>query len=371
MDTAADDFDQLASLQALTEGLRARAGAVDAAGLFPEEDFARLRRRGLLAAPLPRRFGGQGLGTEPGGAMGLLALLRAIGEGSIATGRLFEAHVNALKLIGLYGSEAQMAEAAKAVHAGHVFGLWVTETPPGLVLQDGMLQGAKSLCSGAGHVTRALVTASAGGAEPVLAVVPLRAGERVMPGAPRLTGVHGAVTAGMDLSGLPADAIGHPGDYLRQPEFSAGAWRTSAVTLGGLEALGACVRRALVERGRAGNPHQQTRLGYLRIEEETARLWLERTAPIAESRTHDPGDVAELVNLARIAVECAALRMIELAQRSLGLAAFIAGQEVERLIRDLSTYLRQPAPDETLTEAAAWFTTRDLPRSRASGDVMP
>jgi alkylation response protein AidB-like acyl-CoA dehydrogenase len=206
-----------------------------------------------------------------------------------------------------------------------------------------------------------LVTASAGG-QPVMAVVPLQAGERVMPGAPRLTGVHGAVTAGMDLSGLPADVIGHPGDYLRQPAFSAGAWRTSAVTLGGLEALSACVRRALVERGRAGNPHQQVRLGLLRIEEETARLWLERTAPIAESPLHDAGDIAELVNLARIAVEHAALRMTELAQRSLGLAAFIAGQEAERLMRDLSTYLRQPAPDETLTEAAAWFTTRDLPR---------
>jgi alkylation response protein AidB-like acyl-CoA dehydrogenase len=371
MDTAADDFDQLASWQALTEGLRGRAADVDARGAFPEEDFAQLRRRGLLAAPLPRRFGGRGLGTEPAGAMGLLALLRAIGAGSIATGRLFEAHVNALKLLSLYGSEAQMAKAAEDVHAGHVFGLWVTETPPGLALRDGMLQGAKSVCSGAGHVTRALVTASAGGGEPVLAVVALQAGGRVIPGAPRLTGVHGAVTAGMDLSGLPADIIGRPGDYLRQPEFSAGAWRTSAVTLGGLEALSACVRRSLVERGRAGNPHQQARLGGLRIEEETARLWLERTARIAEDRLHDPGDIAELVNLARIAVERAALRMIELAQRALGLGAFIAGQEVERLMRDIATYLRQPAPDETLTEAAAWFTTRDLPRLPTATDSVP
>lgn len=30
-------------------------------------------------------------------------------------------------------------------------------------------------------------------------------------------------------------------------------------------------------------------------------------------------------------------------------------------MRDLATYLRQPAPDETLTEAAAWFTTHPIP----------
>jgi hypothetical protein len=30
-------------------------------------------------------------------------------------------------------------------------------------------------------------------------------------------------------------------------------------------------------------------------------------------------------------------------------------------MRDLATYLRQPAADEALTEAAAWFTEHPLP----------
>jgi hypothetical protein len=46
-------------------------------------------------------------------------------------------------------------------------------------------------------------------------------------------------------------------------------------------------------------------------------------------------------------------------QRSLGLAALLEPNPVERLIRDLSTYLRQPAPDEALTEAAACFMQRE------------
>ena len=52
---------------------------------------------------------------------------------------------------------------------------------------------------------------------------------------------------------------------------------------------------------------------------------------------------------------------MQLAQRSLGLAAFIRGAPVERLCRDLGTYLRQPAPDAILDEAAAYFMARPLP----------
>jgi hypothetical protein len=61
------------------------------------------------------------------------------------------------------------------------------------------------------------------------------------------------------------------------------------------------------------------------------------------------------VVLGRIAVETACLDAMQLIQRSLGLSSFRQGTPVERICRDLSTYLRQPAPDEVLTEAAAWF----------------
>jgi hypothetical protein len=46
---------------------------------------------------------------------------------------------------------------------------------------------------------------------------------------------------------------------------------------------------------------------------------------------------------------------MRLTQRSLGLGAFIAGHPVERLCRDLATYLRQPAPDEALDVAARHY----------------
>ena len=61
------------------------------------------------------------------------------------------------------------------------------------------------------------------------------------------------------------------------------------------------------------------------------------------------------VGLARIAVEAACLDAMRLLQRSLGLTSFRQGTAMERICRDLSTYLRQPAADEVLTEAADWF----------------
>jgi hypothetical protein len=60
-------------------------------------------------------------------------------------------------------------------------------------------------------------------------------------------------------------------------------------------------------------------------------------------------------------VEAAALDAIQLAQRSLGLMALVDTNPVERLIRDLTTYLRQPALDEAIEEAAAHFVAAPLP----------
>ena len=160
-------------------------------------------------------------------------------------------------------------------------------------------------------------------------------------------------TVRLDGHLLTPDAlVGAPGDYLREPDFSTGAWRTMAVTLGGLEALTDAVRVHLVGRGHDAAPLQQARFGELLIAQETARLWTSRAAGAAELGTTSIQHQVATVNLARIAVEAAALDAMRHAQRALGLAAFVRPHPVERLLRDLATYLRQPAPDIVLTEAA-------------------
>ena len=89
---------------------------------------------------------------------------------------------------------------------------------------------------------------------------------------------------------------------------------------------------------------------------ETARLWIGEAASLASGSSADAERVVAYVNLARLAVERAGLEVLERAQRSVGLQGFLRGHPLERLARDLATYLRQPAPDRALTSAAryAW-----------------
>ncbi len=346
----------------LLDALRS-AAAPEADCAFPAAEMARLTQAGLLAAPIPRRLGGLGAGTEPEGGGLAARLLILCGRANPAVGRLFEAHVNALRLIVRFGDQAQLRAACEDAAGGHLFGLWVTD-PPGecLRVRDGRLLGRKGPSSGAGHCTRALVTADIGGeaGATCLFLAALTGREPVAP----VSGLHGmraAANGVVTLDGVaaPADAqIGSAGDYLREPDFSCGAWRTSAVTAGMLDALAEMVRSHLVRRGQAGAPMQQARFGEILIARETAQLWVERACLLAEAEGGDPAAQIAYVNLARIAVESASLDALRHAQRSLGLAAFVAPHPLERLARDLTTYLRQPAPDSVLLEASAWHLGR-------------
>lgn len=345
-------------VEALVPHLQAHAAALDVGSLFPAEDIAALRDFGLLRAVCPRRLGGLGLGTESAAALPSLSVLRALGRGNLSVGRLIEAHMNALKLVCAYGDAAAVEAACADAGAGHLLGLWVTGDT--LRLESGVLRGGKDICSGAGFVTRALVTVEIGADAPVMMVADV-AQARVAGPYVALHGMRAACNAAMDLDGLAAGiTIGQPGDYLRQPLFSAGAWRTSAVTLGGMDSLVDVVTAALLKRGRADDPHQQARVGQMKIAQQTAYLWMRQAAPLAE-RTGEPDAIAAFVNLARIAVEQAGLNIIRIAQQSLGLSCMVERNPAERIMRDLATYLRQPAGDQTLTEAAGYFTRHSLP----------
>lgn len=357
----------LTRLTAEVPRMRQRAVTLDHDGGFPTDDIALLRAAGALAAPLPCALGGTGMGTEPEGSTALMQALRLIGEGGLSVGRLFEGHVNALRLITRYGGPAQVARAAADACAGHLFGLWVTDAPdaPLRAGGNGVLTGAKEPCSGAGHAGRALITARMpDGATRMLLLTPSSAVHTDLTGWDP-SGMRGTGSGRVSFDGEryePDDLIGAPGDYLRQPEFSAGAWRTSAVTLGGLSTLCELLCGELAARGRDADPHQQARIGTTVIALETSALWVWRAACVAEcEHGRSANDIANYVNLARIAVERACLDAIQLAQRSLGMSAFRRGTLIELVMRDLAMYLRQPAPDITLTEAAAHFARHPLP----------
>jgi len=341
------------AIERLVPALEANAALLDQHGDFPSHEISALQQAGALLAPFPASLGGLGVGTEPDGAEALAVVLRALGRGNMAVGRLYEAHINAVRLLVKYGASDLVARSARDAAHGYLFGLWVTDdqADPLRSADHGNLTGCKSICSGAGQIARAVVTLDGGR----LAYISSDSSVAV-PSAFRLQGMRAATTGRVCFDGccLEPDAwIGAPGDYLEEPDFSGGAWRTSAVTVGGLEALVTAAIRHLKRLGRTGDPHQQARMGRVWILQETALMWLARSQTAAESDATPPVHAVATVNLARIAIEAACLEAITLIERSVGLAAFQQPSLIERLRRDLSTYLRQPASDAVLTEAAA------------------
>src|SRR4051794_908240 len=177
-------------------------------------------------------------------------------------------------------------------------------------------------------------------------VLRLGRGERVQTLPAPLSGMRAAVTGAVDFDGCetePDSLLGEPGDYLREPDFSAGAWRGSAVAYGGLVALLDAAVAQLRSTGRLDSPHTQARLGHALIARETAGMWVARAAHAAESpRAQAPRTRISTVGLARIAVEQACLDAMQHIHRSVGLSSFRQGSVIERVCRDLQTYLRQP-----------------------------
>ena len=355
MNVVETQSDLFVSLSAMVPELMKEAAEYDSAAAFPASSFSRLQSAGLLMAPVPVEFGGFGMHTH-GDSQALLQLFHLLGYANLSLGRIFEAHVNAIELIRQYGTPRQMESAALAAQAGDLFALWVTDSPEQRVqLSRGLtLSGEKWFCSAAGSATQALITAQTEAGSQML-VVPTAQVPVTQRGV-KLAGMRAAATGSVDLNGLlllQNALIGAPGDYLREPAFSTGAWRNFAVALGGLAALIDTAKDQLRARGRADDPFQRMRFGQSVIAHETGLLWLQEAVKRVDSASAD--EAVAYVNLARTAVESACLDALRHVQRSLGLAAFMQGSTVERIARDLATYLRQPAPDDVLLEAAGYF----------------
>ena len=323
---------------------------------FPESALSLLRRGGWLEVALPTEFGGLGLGIEAGRTTVLLRLLAAVGRGDLSVGRVFEGHVNALQLVSRFGSREQIAGAAKDARDGHLFGVWNTDVPDrplSLAGGHGRLAGAKSFASGVDVVTRALVTVQDEGGRRLL----------LLPLDPRLERIDrswwqpiGMAASGshvIDLDGRAYgdDAIvGAAGDYVRQPWLSAGAIRFAAVQVGGMHAVFDAAREHLVRIRRHEAPMQQQRLARMGMAVEGGYAWLDRAAAFWEGGCLGDGTGAPAeravahANLTRTAIEEQCMEVLSLAQRGVGCAGLMAPHPLERRLRDLMVYLRQPDP---------------------------
>jgi alkylation response protein AidB-like acyl-CoA dehydrogenase len=301
-------------------------------------------------------------GIPRAGRAAELAALRLTGSRNASLGRIFEGHLNGAQLVARYGSGRQRAAAERALATGHIFGVWNTQDgADGLRLErrggELCLSGAKTWASGAGSITRPIVTAAWPDGSVQMCFVRMdEIAAQIDASAWRPLGMHDSDSFRVGFEGVrlaPSDLIGEPGDYERQPWFYGGALRFAAVQTGITDRLVSESVAYLCERARNADPFQSARVGEMKIAARTAALWLDAGAAAWREFDADPSegncaDLLDVVDMARTVVERSALDVIERAIRSVGARGLVEPEPFAALVRDLQMYLRQPAPDAAL-----------------------
>lgn len=365
------------------------ASSIDCNSAFPKQEFELIAKAGLLTAPLTKELGGWGAGIDANFTYELLMLLKQIGHGNLAVGRIYEGHINALQLIQTFGSREQIRNCARDARDRHkIFGVWNAEAADGVKIIPGenghyRLEGSKTFCTGAGYVERPFVNGVLPEGGWQMCIVPMD--EVTTDSDPawwQPSGMRATASYKVDFSGVELDQsalIGQPGDYYRQPWLSVGVIRFAAVQLGGAEALFNLTREYLQELEYTNDPYQKERLGRMAIAIESGNLWLRGAAdqvlayaPVFggyPTNTHPQAEqLVAYANMVRTAIEQICIDVMQLCQRSVGTRGLLPPNPMERVIRDLTLYLRQPAFDASLANVGQYVLQQSNPASRLWND---
>lgn len=348
---------------------RQNAAEIDRHGVYPALEFEAIASAGLLTAPLAPKLGGLGLGIESSSIGDLLGILQQIGRANLAVGRIYEGHVNGLQLLQTFGTPAQIDKYAAAVRDRHkILGVWNAEADDGVKifpLGHGKyrLEGAKTFATGCGCVDRPFIGGTLPNGDWQLCIVSMDEVETTIdPDWWQPAGMRATASYKVDFTGVILDRselIGQPGDYYRQPWLTAGVVRFAAVQLGGAVALVDAARQFLQSIDRTKDPYQEERFGKMAIGLESGQLWLQgATTQLQEYHSTFAGDPAmtdpkaqalvAYCNMVRTAIEQICMETIQLVERSVGTRGLLPPEPTERIIRDLTLYLRQPAFDASL-----------------------
>ncbi|RYD51125.1 MAG: acyl-CoA dehydrogenase [Sphingobacteriales bacterium] len=360
---AGTDPDALvASAQRLIPDALQDAAATDAVDSFPEQTIAAMHQAGLLTACVRSADGGQDVGLVPGTNATLLRILKYIGGGNLVAGRVLEGHMNAQLLIRQFGTETQQKRFAADAFAGNLFGVWNTQAQDGTVLTpkqkpDFVLNGSKTFATGSGYVSRPIITAALPDGGWQMAVVSLD--ETTVQTDTRWwqpMGMRSSRSYKITFCDAPLagdQLLGTPGAYYRQPYFSGGAVRFAAVQLGAAETLLHQTIEYLCALNRTEDPYQRMRLGRMTVAVASGNQWLQGAAAALDQYMQVPTEegserLLAFANMMRTAIEQICVDVLGLCQQCVGARGLNQPYAFERIIRDLSTYLRQPAPDESL-----------------------
>ena len=131
--------------------------------------------------------------------------------------------------------------------------------------------------------------------------------------------------------------------------------RFAAVQAGAVLRLHVLFAEWLHRMRRGDDPYQVARLGEVSMLAQQAALWVEKAGKVAEEclfREEEAWSerMVECANMTRLAIERIATRTMQLVTEGAGAHGLLQPARFERVIRDLTMYLRQPAPDQTLAD---------------------
>ena len=359
-------------LHSLLSQIKNYAAASDCEGCFPEQEFELLRNASLLDVTLPE----QAFSFEKRRTRDLLHFLKLIGKASLPVGRIFEGHINALYLIHLFGTAEQQSRWYSDVTSDQkLFGVWNTEDKNGLLIHalgkgKFLLEGSKTFCSGAGWIERPLVTgrmASQTKNSWQMMVIPTEKVKKILSDGSfwKPLGMRASASFRMDFTGViidQEDFLGPADAYYQQPYFTGGAVRFAAVQLGGAEAVLEETHAFLRSVKRTEDAFQRARIAEIGFLVETGNLWITQAALKMDELHTTPAGINQLlayVNMTRTMIEEICLRCMQLSEKSVGSRGLMRPHALERIHRDLTTYLRQPAPDATLTAIGEYILSQE------------
>jgi alkylation response protein AidB-like acyl-CoA dehydrogenase len=372
---ASDGEPAVARTAELAQRFAERAEQYDRTGAFPDADFADLFAAGLNAPTVPVEYGGLGLGPFRRRAHPLWMMTVELAKTDLSLARCWEGHANALALIDLLCGDAQRERWFEGVVArgekwvawsgepqapkpGEVrrFGTTVTRTEDGWVID-----GSKAFATSAiGADWAILLVNPAGpggarhlhGADDSLLMLACRLSHPSItvdtswwdPIGMRATASH---VVRFDHTPIPdAWRIGEPGAYVREDCQPAFVPHYAASFLGAGTGAYSYALEYIKRQNKGGDPYVQQRMGRMAVDMDTGHLWLAHVAALWDSDQRDRARTAG--GRARHLIEHLALSTVDNCIRACGARSLIRPSPVERILRDLTLYVRHDNDDHIL-----------------------
>lgn len=329
---------------------------------FPAEVFTLLHDLGFLQRNLPENYQNVELKFP------LFEILFKLGSANLSVGRIYEGHINAIKLIKQLGSDEQKRYYFSEIKNGRLFSVWNTELnyeALKAIKMEGKfrLYGAKTFCSGGLHIDYALVTAAINKKKQLI-IIPLKDHKELNEDWSlwKPMGMKNSVSCRIDFTNLVVpieNLLGDLNSYEIEPWFTGGAMRFATVQLGGAEAIVIAAIDHLKNLKRENDPYQQQRFGIMAVQIESGKLWIEKAQQIENNSEHyTKEEIILYANIMRTAILDICEKILGLAERSVGVQGFMMTHPMEQAFRDLKVYLKQPGPDASVKNVGTYYLNK-------------